>query len=576
MIHHDESTSVQEMVHRIEVGSLKPLILKGCFFAAVIGLASLYLFFNFRGLDSQAAMDQAQLGRQIAAGQGYSTLYIRPMAMWQFLNHEEELPSGPFPDTYNFPLNPVFNAALLLPAKRWWAMGPDDIIYAGDRIIAASGIVLFFASVFIFFFVVRSLFDSRIAWMTAALVLLCDMMWKFSISGLPQMLMLFLFSLVILCLQRAFEAREEARTGRMLLLLAATAFLFGLMTLAQPLASWIFLGFLIFSFIWFRPRTVSGLLVFFVFAAVVTPWLVRNYLISGNPFGLAIYSILDGTGASELAYMGNLQPDLVAFGAVRGKMRAGLTGQLENLFGFLGYSIAAAAFFFALLHVFRRPTTNMLRWLVALMWACSAVGMSVFAPSDQISVNQLHMLFLPLFIAYGIAFLLVLWNRMDLRFPYARNAFLAVVFFVSAIPMAVHLLTPPPGRVNWPPYIPPFINTVSQWMDPGEVLCTDMPWATAWYGGRISLLLPATVRQFILIHDYKYLGGPVNGLYLTPVSGNRPFLSGIAKGEYKEWSAFIMRTADLNRFPLQYFIPLPIDNECVFYSNRDRWSATED
>ena len=67
----------------------------------------------------------------------------------------------------------------------------------------------------------------------------------------------------------------------------------------------------------------------------------------------------------------------------------------------------------------------------------------------------------------------------------------------------------------------------------------------------------------------------MNGLYLTPVSGNRPFLSQIAKGDYGAWATFIMRTAELNRFPLQYFTPLPIDNECVFYSNRDRWTPRE-
>jgi glycerol-3-phosphate dehydrogenase len=113
--------------------------------------------------------------------------------------------------------------------------------------------------------------------------------------------------------------------------------------------------------------------------------------------------------------------------------------------------------------------------------------------------------------------------------------------------MAIQLLTAPPQRVNWPPYVPTFINTVSNWIEPDEVLCSDMPWATAWYGGRVSLLLPATVKQFITIHDYKYLGGPVNGLYLTPVSGDRPWISGIAKGDYREWATFIMRTADLSR-----------------------------
>ncbi len=575
MLIRDESTQVQELVHQLELGSLKSLILRVGFFAAVAGIASLYLILNFRGLDSETAMDQAQIGRQIAAGAGFSTLYIRPMAMWQFLDYNEQLPSGLFPDTYNFPLNPAVNAVLLRPVKRWWPMEPTDLIYIGDRVIAAGGVAFFCAAVLVIFFLVRSLFDRKIAWMTAALVFLTDMMWRFSVSGLPQMLMLFLFSLALLLLHWAMVARIGLRTGRMLLLLAGAAVLFGLMTLAQPLAAWIFLGFLGFVFIWFRPRSVSGLLVFFVFTAVVSPWLVRNYLLCGNPLGLGVYSILDGISGTELSYMSNLQPDLGAMGAMRSKIRNGLNMQFQNMFGFFGYNVAAAAFFFSLLHIFRRRETALFRWALLLMWVPAVAGMAVFSPNTEISVNQMHMLFLPFFAAYGMAFLLVLWNRIDLRFPPARIAFIGAVLLISALPMGVNLLTSPPSRMNWPPYIPPFISKVSSWMEPGEVLCSDMPWATAWYGGRRTLLLPATIKQFVLMHDYKYLGGPINGLYLTPVSGNRPFLSQIAKGEYREWASFIMRTADLSRFPLQYFTPLPINNECVFYSNRDRWSPRQ-
>ncbi|MBU3666569.1 MAG: hypothetical protein FGM15_11940 [Chthoniobacterales bacterium] len=566
---------MQEIVHQLEVGALKPLILRGIFLAVIAGLATLYLIFNFRGLDSETAMDQAQIGRQLAAGAGFSTLYIRPMAIWQFLGHSGKLPEGVFPDTYNFPLNPLLDAVVLRPVKRWWPMEPSDVVYIGDRVIAAAGICLFLVSVAIFFFLIRGLFDARIAWMTTVMVVLCDMMWRFSVSGLPQMLMLFFFSLALLLLRGAIAARESKRTGRMLLHLTGIALLLGLMTLAQPLASWIFLGFLIAVFAFFPPRTLGGFLVIIAYAAVIAPWLVRNYLVCGNPLGLTMFSILGGTTGSETSFMSNLQPDLAAFGAVRDKLRGGLTSQFENLFGFLGYNAAAAAFFFSLLHIFKRPQTSFFRWVLVIMWVFAVVGMALFAPQGAVSANQIHVLFVPPFIAFGLAFLINLWNRMDLRFPPARNAFIGLVFLISAMPMAVNLLTAPPTRVSWPPYLPPMINAVCRWMEPGEILASDMPWATAWYGGHPSLLLPATVGQYVTLHDYKVLGGPINGIYLTPVSGDRPWLSQIAKGEYKEWASFIMRTADLTRFPLKYFVPLPLDNQCVFYSSRDRWTPRE-
>lgn len=576
----NEDSKVQELVHQLEAGSLRFVILKAGFVLTVAGIAALYLFFSFRGLKTEAAMDQAQIGRQIAAGAGYSTLYIRPMAIWQFLGGRGALPQGLFPDTYNFPLNPAINAVMLRPVKRWWPMGPTDMVYTPDRVIAAGGVAMFLASTVLIFFFVRGLFDRKIAWLTAILVLLTDMMWRFSVSGLPQNAMLLLFTASLFFLHRAMNAREEERTGPMLLHLSATAVLLGLATLAQPMAAFIFAGFLVFASVWFRPRSVSILLVLLLFLLVVGPWLVRNYLVCGNPLGLGIFSILDGTTGSESSFMRNLNPDMSAFGAVRGKLRGGFTGQFENLFSYLGFNVAAAAFFFAMLHVFRNRTTNMLRWAVALMWLGAAAGMTLFPPREIVAANQLHMLFVPIFAAYGMAFLMVLWNRMDIHFAPLKNAFIGAICAVTGLPMLVNFLTAPPLPFAWPPYAAPVINTVSRWMNPGEVLCSDMPWATAWYGGIPSLLLPIDTAQFLSLYDYKVLGGPINGLYLTPVSGNRPFLSEIARGEYAAWGHFILRRAEIDphfsSFPLQQFTALPINGESVFYSDTRRWEKRED
>ena len=575
-----EDEKVQELVHQIELGGIKKFVLRAVFVAAVAGLAALYLFYDFRGLDSETAMDQAQIGRQIAAGAGYSTLYIRPLAIWQFQNTRGALPEGLFPDTYNFPLNPAINAVLLRPIKRWWPMEPTDTVYVADRVVAAGGVAMFLASVFLIYFLVRGLFDKKIAWLTVVLVLITDMMWRFSVSGLPQNAVLLLFTAALLLLHRAVVAREAETPGRMLVGLAGTALLLGLATLAQPMTAWIFLGFLGFTAAWFRPRSVSTLLVFFVYLAVVAPWLVRNYLVCGNPLGLGIFAILDGTTASESFFMRSLDPELSAFGAVRGKLRSGFTGQFENLFSYLGFNAAAAAFFFALLHVFRRRATNMFRWAVALMWLSAAVGMALFAPQGIVSANQLHMLFVPIFSAYGMAFLLVLWNRLEIRFAPAKQAIIGAVCLMTGLPMAVKLLTVPPMFVAWPPYAAPIINSVCRWMKPGEILCSDMPWATAWYGGVPSLLLPHDVEKFIQLHDYKTLGAPINGLYLTPVSGNRPFLTQIARGEYAGWSNYILRRAEIDEyypaFPLKFHAALPLDGESVFYSDVDRWTVRED
>jgi hypothetical protein len=132
------------------------------------------------------------------------------------------------------------------------------------------------------------------------------------------------------------------------------------------------------------------------------------------------------------------------------------------------------------------------------------------------------------------------------------------------------------GRVQWPPYVPPYIAILGGkdgFTDPDEIITSDMPWAVAWYAQRVSLWLPETMDTFMDMHDYNRLNAPIVGLYLTPVSGDTRFYSDIIKGQYREWSKFILRNIDTRGFPFQAVTALPEDNECIFYSDRNRWSA---
>ncbi len=168
---------------------------------------------------------------------------------------------------------------------------------------------------------------------------------------------------------------------------------------------------------------------------------------------------------------------------------------------------------------------------------------------------------------------------MELHNNLFRYGFLTLLYLISAIPFNAQLIElhkQPLTRVQWPPYVPPSIATLSQWTRPDEIISSDMPWAVAWYADRKSLWLPTTVKDFISLADWDELGGRIVGLYLTPITGNKPFLAGIARGEYKEWTPFIMRQVNLKDFPLHAYKPMEIENQCVFYADRDRWSAIDD
>jgi hypothetical protein len=345
------------------------------------------------------------------------------------------------------------------------------------------------------------------------------------------------------------------------------------MILAHGLAVWIFLGWLLFAIVYFPPRGIAALAALAAVLMVTLPWLARNYSVCGNPFGLSIYSALATDVSPEEGFLRSLDAGPPASGsAIFSKIKSGVSSQVGLLFGYLGMNLAAAAFFLSLLHPFRSSVVSLFRWCVVLMWLGAVVGMGAFGVGDVVSSNQLHVLFLPVFIFFGLAFLMVLWSRWEIDYPLIRVLFLIMVVFLCAVPMLSKLVSNRGGTIHWPPYVPPFIAILGDWFGEKEILTSDMPWAVAWYAQRKTVLLPESVRAFNQLNDYRVLGQPINGLYLTPVTGNLPLFSSVYKGAYREWALLILRPPKVDGFALPFYTALPIEGECIIFSDRDRWT----
>jgi hypothetical protein len=566
---------VQGAVHTLEAGPLAVWIRRALVVAAIIAVAVVY-FFHFRGLATSQAMDQAQIGRELASGHGWRTNFARPRAVGQLQAHGKNVAQKIWIDTYNAPLPPLVDAIALRPLKSHLTMTPRDLVFVGDKAIVIMSMLLFVASVGLLFFLARRLFDQRLAQLACGLVLLCDAIWQYSLSGLPQMLLLFLFNATVYALVRAIEAKYAG--GRVGYWLVAVGVGFGLLALTHALTIWIFAGALIFCVFFFRPRGWAALLVLIVFMLIYVPWLFRNYVVCGNPAGVSIYSVLDGLGHSEAGWMRRVDPALAGIGPVAfyAKVTANLIAQTGRIFEYLGWSVVALMFFASLVHAFKRPEANTVRWVILAMWAGAVLGMAVFGINEEqgVAANQLHLIFMPLMTCFGFAFLLVQWNRLDINMRLARIGFIILLFLLCAFPMintvGSMLFGSKKGTVRWPPYIPPYIAVLNSWMKPQEIIASDMPWAIAWYADRRSLWVPDTVKMLTEFSDYNVLGGPVNGLYLTPISGTQNTFRDIIKGEYTDWAPVIQRTVAIEKFPLKWATLLGLDSECVFFSDHDR------
>ncbi len=567
-------TNLQTFLHAFEQGRAATWV-RRILIALLVGLLALMWFgFKFNGFSVPEAMDQAQIGRQIANGQGFTTLYARPLAMHLGLARTGRL-DLPLQEISQAPLGPLLNAVVFRIAGRNFDFGPGDYVSPAESAITVAGFFFFAASLVLSYLLGRRLFDPQLALLGVGLLILTDIAWRFAFSGLPQMAMLFFFSAALLALLAALEANDAHRRLKAFLLVLLAAFLLGLMTLGHGIGLWIFAGFWLFAAAAIRPRWLVALVTPALYALPILPWAWHNWRAVRNPFGLAFYELYREPGTDPLALLADFEPllrfKLSDFLANTGEQTI---TQLSQMPSFLGGSVVAGAFFFAVfLHVFRRWQPAQFRWAVLLMWLGAFAGMAVFGVDRAVSVNQLHILFLPVMVFYGLAFLLVLWSRLGFEQPLMRGTFLALLFLLSALPLLGTVFAQSP-RVNWPPYVPPLVNRFSEWVEPGEAIASDIPWATAWYSGRLSLLLPANIGQFEIIHSENLLRVPLVGIYLTPFSGDQPAYSRIINGRYREWARFVLREIkqeDLAGWMLRSAVNLPIDGQAIFFADRPRW-----
>ena len=538
------------------------IIRRSLFFIVLIILTLGNLFVLFQGLNSPQAMDQAQISREIARGNGFTTKMIRPVAYYQAQKAANTTPSFfLFEDTYQSPLNPLLNAAVLkligADDSNIWQMNANEVVFPLDRVIATVSTLFFLMAIGVNYLLISRIFDAKIAGVCAILMLFCETFWNYSLSGLPQMLMLLLFSCAIYFAYRAVEAATEGRVAMTPAIVAGV--FFTLLALTHWMTVWIALGYIIYAAITFRPRGIVGIS---VLALIVVPSIfvmMRNSTHSGSPFGTAFLTLYNGLGnGSEGAVMRttDLQSEpLILDGLIAKILRTTLL-QATDIIPFLGGIVVAPLFFIALLHPFKRASIASFRWMILLMWIFAALGMAFFGISkDPLDPNQLHLLFAPIMTAYGIAFISILWSRLEVvaSTPILQNVHLMVIIGICGLPLALAL----PRRVSvgmnnrdhggvahWPPYFAPVLNSkdagLKGWVKEKQIVVSDQPWAVAWYADRVSIWLPPKREGFEKLESIAAdLQTPVAGILISPSSHGSGTVAEVA-GAYQDFTSLVL------------------------------------
>jgi len=578
-----EST-LQDLVYSVDAGSGLKIIRTMLFCFLVLGVILIFTARQFHGFSSEAAMDYAQLGRNVAQSGNYVTQCIRPVtiATVSANTFDGDANFGAHPELFRPPLYPAvlagafkffdllgvdifpsseaFRGMTIYPAEQW-VIVPLNHIFAG-----LSGIFLYFLG--------RRLFSHRIGMLGVTTYFLTNMVWQDSIgaTGIP-LLTFFVLGATYFAVLAMIHRRERRPLWNWMLFFGLSIIFSAAAFLTHYAALAVIPGLTLFIWMMGSRTQRGGHLAFFylaVFFFLLAPWFLRNIQVSGSPLGLAPHTaLIDSAKYPDDALMRTLHPEFKLYsdyGVVKAKWVSNFNKFYETGFTSLGGGLLISFFLVTYFYRFVRVHVHNLRWGIGLSMILFFIGACFFG-SDSL---QLYHLFWPFVILYGLGFFSILLDRLDLRIELYKTGLTALVIGLTALPLLVTIFFSPSMKVPYPPYYAPFVMRVSELLKPNEVICSDMPWATAWYGKRTSVLLPSTLDDYFEINDYRKY---ISGLYVTTLTRDKPFVSSLIDGPEKSWFP-IMTGRVTKNFPLPYWFEM-YKKDQLFLSDSVRWSGGE-
>ncbi len=563
-------SKIQDIVYNVDVGIGLRLIKAGLYLLFLLALTVVYTATQFRGLTSPEAMDYAQVGRNIALKGGFTTEYIRPVSMWYLIEHSpsHDPMIQDHPDIVHAPLYPLLLAAGFKSLESAFMSDKPTSTYPPEQwVIVPFGHLCTILTGLFLFLIGRRLFDQRVAMLGTTMYFLSDSVWAASISGTPLSLATLLTVLAFYALLTAAANRTDGRPFSACLIPYLLCALFCILAFLTRYALAVLvpavLLFIVWSFRENRYRWAVGFVL--IFLVGISPWLIRNVNVSGGILGLAPLLAFNGNDpvTGSLFERTFLQtPDLgPKLHQLQIKWLTNMAGLLSGDILTLGDGILASLFITTFLYNFSRDHVRRLRWCIALAMLLLMVVGACFGP---VTTNLLH-IFWPFAILYGLSFFFILLERLQIRIPIARLAIIVAVVALGALPLLFTLL-PPRAAPPYPPYFPPYITHVCRMIKAEELLATDMPWATAWYGDRNSLALPASIDDFYEINDYTKR---ISGIYFTTITRDREYVRTLLTGEYRTWFPLLEGRIPSD-FPLTQGFPLN-NLDQLFLTDRPRW-----
>jgi len=459
----------------------------------VATIAIFFVFFavRFNGLAEIDAMDHAQVARNVARGQGFTTQLIRPQSLLSApaITHHPELTSPP--------LHIIVLSAMF------------KLFGTSDKVVVFTGAFFYFLAIPLFLFCATRMFNIRTAMLGLALYITNASLLDYSISGLQMPLLVFLFMLFLYAVYLFDEKdiRPTIAAGVLLGLCFLTQYAFGIVYFAVILHLWKLVP----------PPHMKKFrhMVYFTlgFLVTVSPWLYRNIALSGNPFfSLELMKPVmfseQFSGNMLLRVARDVDFSWVMIGKVLiKKVYFGIRNQYNQLL-VLPNNYLMILFFMSAFTILQNGQTFIVRHFVYIAGFLLMAVMAVFYPGVNLLVP-----FIPfIMMAAADYFYTTICPSFVIENAQRKVAVAtALLVLVNAYPLVTRIILGGTARM---PYPKDRMEMISKIVEKGQPVVTDIPWAVAWYCDRIGIWLPLTELDYSIVK--KFAGG-IQNIYLSPV-----------------------------------------------------------
>ena len=443
-------------------------------FAIPLLLFAIYFKVMFAGLINPDAMDFAQLARNLGAGRGFTTYVLRPLAL------EGRIDPARLPDMTHGPLYPFILAVTF------------GVLGAKDSVAACISGFFYVITVPVVYFFGKRLFNPTVAIASAALFTLNPLVLDYAVSGLHVTLYIFLSSSLFLTLYHlAAQAKQnsEASVDRINgKLLSLAGIISGALYLTDSAFFWIIPA-LIGAVALVHPLHRAKAALSFTASAliVMTPWMLRNGLTTGNPvFGLKGAEVWMNTqvypGSSGYRmFSGEFVPDINLFNSILRKAMLGFNQILRTL-PTITIAWALAFFLPSLLFQFKDKSAENVRRIALACFAALTLEMLFFSVQLPLFVGIINV-----FMMFALAYVQHLIQQARL-YRIGAASFVGLLALTVIYPLINDMFLkdrPQPLRLS------PTARDLGKMMAPGEICISDQPWVTAWYANRPSAWIPA-------------------------------------------------------------------------------------